>query len=98
MRSVLASIHLFNLVAFLAVLAGIVILALAGKTTDLAIMTGLVGILGSFKPWGATPPPDAPTGPTGTPDDPLSVAGPERTSSAPPVITEPNHEEPDPRP
>jgi glycerol uptake facilitator-like aquaporin len=36
--------------------------------------------------------------PTGTVDDPLSVAGPKSTSDAPPVITEPKHEEPDPRP
>jgi hypothetical protein len=69
------SVHLFNLVAFLAVLTAIVLLSLAGKATDLAIMTGLVGILGSFKPWGMSAPPE---GPAGTPDDPLSVAGAER--------------------
>ncbi len=50
--------HLHNLIAFLAVLAAIVTLALAGKATDLAIMTGLVGVLGSFRPWGAQPPAD----------------------------------------
>lgn len=52
------SVHLFNLVAFLAVLVAIVLLSLAGKSTDLAIMTGLVGILGSFKPWGMSALPD----------------------------------------
>jgi hypothetical protein len=50
-------IHLFNLVAFIAVIVSIVVLALAGDgKTDLAIMTGLVGVLGSFKPWGSAPP------------------------------------------
>jgi hypothetical protein len=53
------TIHTHNLVAFLAVLTAIVLLALAGKATDLAIMTGLVGVLGSFKPWGSVAP--APT-------------------------------------
>lgn len=42
---------LINLIAFLAVLVAIVMLSLAGKATDLSIMTGLVGVLGSFKPW-----------------------------------------------
>ncbi|WP_309646608.1 hypothetical protein [Phenylobacterium sp.] len=84
---ILHSPHLFNLIAFLAVLSAIVTLALAGKPTDLAIMTGLVGILGSFRPWGATPA-KTDEGPTGAPDDPLSVAGPETTSTAPPVQTE----------
>ncbi len=79
------SLHFFNLVAFLAVLVSIVVLALAGKATDLAIMTGLVGILGSFRPWGAAPPAE---GPTGAPNDPLSVAGPESKSDAAPVKTE----------
>ena len=55
MRNFFQNIHLFNLVAFLAVLVAIVVLALAGKATDLAIMTGLVGVLGSFKPWGSAP-------------------------------------------
>ena len=36
--------------------------------------------------------------PTGSPDDPLSVAGPERKSEAPPVQTERAHVETDPRP
>lgn len=53
-----ARAHLYNLVAFLCVLAAIVTLALAGKATDLAIMTGLVGVLGSFRPWGASAPAD----------------------------------------
>lgn len=57
------SVHLFNLVAFLAVLGSIVVLSLAGKATDLAIMTGLVGILGSFKPWGLSAPPEEPAKP-----------------------------------
>ncbi|WP_028970169.1 hypothetical protein [Sphingomonas sp. URHD0057] len=76
------SVHLFNLVAFLAVLSSIVVLSLAGKSTDLAIMTGLVGILGSFKPWGLAPPPD---GPSGTPGDPIAVAG--ANADAKPVET-----------
>lgn len=65
-----ASVHLYNLVAFIAVLGAIVALALAGKATDLAIMTGLVGVLGSFKPWGSAPPHE---GPTGTQTDPVTV-------------------------
>lgn len=56
MKAFLCSIHVFNLVAFLGVLIAIVILSLAGKSTDLAIMTGLVGVLGSFKPWGVQAP------------------------------------------
>ncbi len=71
-RQLYQSIHLFNLVAFLAVLVAIVILALAGKATDLAIMTGLVGVLGSFKPWGSTPPTDHTT-PAGTATDPIQT-------------------------
>lgn len=69
------SIHMHNLIAFLAVLAAIVALALAGKATDLAIMTGLVGVLGSFKPWGATPAPDGPqdVNVINPPDDPANV-------------------------
>ncbi len=55
MKSWRTNIHGYNLIAFIAVLGSIVILALAGSRTDLAIMTGLVGVLGSFKPWGATP-------------------------------------------
>lgn len=46
-------VHLGNLIGFIAVLTAIVLLSLAGKATDLAIMTGLVGVLGTFKPWGA---------------------------------------------
>ena len=42
-----------NLIAFVSVLAAIVALALAGKGTE-AIMTGLVGVLGSFRPWAAS--------------------------------------------
>jgi hypothetical protein len=51
-------IHVYNLIAFLGVLVSIVILAWNGKGTDLAIMTGLVGVLGSFKPWGMQAPAD----------------------------------------
>lgn len=40
-----------NLIAFLSVLVTIAALALAGKN-DAAILTGLVGVLGSFRPWG----------------------------------------------
>lgn len=42
--------HVLNLVAFLAVLGAIVALA-AGNHPDMAIITGLVGVLGSFRPW-----------------------------------------------
>lgn len=45
--------HLLNLIAFLAVLTAIVVLAKAGSP-DLAIVTGLVGVLGSFRPWSTT--------------------------------------------
>ncbi|MBO9574679.1 MAG: hypothetical protein J7494_02980 [Sphingobium sp.] len=41
---------MLNLIAFLAVLLTIAILALAGRN-DAAILTGLVGVLGSFRPW-----------------------------------------------
>lgn len=69
------AIHLYNLAAFLAVIIAIVALALLGNgKTDLAIMTGLVGVLGSFKPWGSAPPPEQ-KGPAGTQDDPLAVQG-----------------------
>jgi hypothetical protein len=44
------SVAVLNLAAFLAVLLSIVVLALAGKN-DAAILTGLVGVLGSFRPW-----------------------------------------------
>lgn len=67
-------IHLYNFLAFALVLAAIVILALAGKATDLAIMTGLVGVLGSFKPWGSAPPVEH-KGPSGSQDDPFAVEG-----------------------
>lgn len=43
-----------TLLAFLAVIAAIVLLALIaaykGTQTDLAIMTGLIGVLGTFRP------------------------------------------------
>ena len=39
-----------TLIAFLATLAAVVALALFGDRTDLAIMTGLVGVLGTFRP------------------------------------------------
>lgn len=47
-----------NLIAFLALIVAIVILsaigARTGKPTDLAIMTGLIGVLGTFRPRSAT--------------------------------------------
>lgn len=59
-----------NLVAFLAVVAAIVALALIGGTgSDLAIMTGLIGVLGTFRPRERTKPVE----PTGTPADLVSV-------------------------
>lgn len=42
--------HVLNLIAFLAVLGAIVALAM-GASRDMAIITGLVGVLGSFRPW-----------------------------------------------
>jgi hypothetical protein len=59
--------HWHNLIAFLAVLVVIGGLALFGKSTDLAIMTGLVGVLGSFRPWGMG------QAASGKPDDPVNV-------------------------
>lgn len=59
-----------NLIAFLAVVAAIVALALIGGTgSDLAIMTGLIGVLGTFRPRERT----KGTEPAGTPGDPVSV-------------------------
>ena len=52
-----APAHLLNLVAFLAVLGAIVLLSLQGGDTDLSIMTGLIGVLGSFRPWNSAAPP-----------------------------------------
>jgi hypothetical protein len=77
--------HLYNLIAFLAVLLAITGLAVFGEGTDLAIMTGLVGVLGTFRPWGATAPDDK--SPAGTRDDPLSVEG--GTHSAPVAVRGP---------
>jgi len=43
-----------NLIAFLSLIAAIVVLsalgAFTGKPADLAIMTGLIGVLGTFRP------------------------------------------------
>lgn len=57
MKRITCSIMVAQLASFLAVLAAIVALALAGSRTDLSIMTGLVGVLGSFRPWGNSHPP-----------------------------------------
>lgn len=58
-----------NLIAFLSVVSAIVALALIGGTgSDLAIMTGLIGVLGTFRPRERTK-----AEPTGTPGDPVSV-------------------------
>jgi hypothetical protein len=63
--------HLINLCAFITLLGAIVTLSLAGKATDLAIMTGLIGVLGTFRPWTANP---APTdSPAGTDEDPVKT-------------------------
>lgn len=48
-----------NLIAFLALLLAITVLALAGRG-DAAILTGLVGVLGSFRPWSAQQEPRKP--------------------------------------
>lgn len=52
MRRISCSVLVAQLVSFLAVLVAIVVLALASSKPDLSIMTGLVGVLGSFRPWG----------------------------------------------
>jgi len=58
-----------SLIAFMAVVSAIVALALIGGTgSDLAIMTGLIGVLGTFRPRER-----AKNEPTGTPADPVSV-------------------------
>jgi len=57
-RNLAATAHLYNLVAFLSVLIAIVILAMNGKALDAAIMVGLIGVLGSFRPWGTQSPQD----------------------------------------
>lgn len=48
-----------TLIAFLAVVGAIVVLAALaaykGQQTDLAIMTGLIGVLGTFKPRSTVP-------------------------------------------
>lgn len=75
-------IHTYNLYAFLAVLVVILVLSLFGQK-DLAVITGLVGILGSFKPWGSAP--TDKHGPAGTPADPIAVAG---ATNAPSVKVE----------
>jgi len=60
-----------NLIAFLSLIAAIVILsaigARTGKPADLAIMTGLIGVLGTFRPKSNG------TEPAGTPADPVNV-------------------------
>jgi hypothetical protein len=52
-----------NLIAFLAIIAAIVLLsglgAFTGKPADLAIMTGLVGVVGTFRPKPPGTPPAA---------------------------------------
>jgi hypothetical protein len=65
--------NISNLIAFLAVIGAIVFLA-SGRTStvDLSIMTGLIGVLGSFRPWTAS---SQQHGPSGTPADPLAVEG-----------------------
>jgi hypothetical protein len=63
-------VHTYNLIAFLCVLGAIVALSLLGQR-DLAVITGLVGILGSFKPWGSAPSKDE--GPSGTTADPVKT-------------------------
>lgn len=66
-----------GLAAFVATLLSIVLLSKIGGTgADLAIMTGLVGVLGMLAP-GMVPSrgndPKKPAQPAGTPSDPVSV-------------------------
>lgn len=63
-------IHICNLIGFISVIVAIVILAQGDKGADLAIMTGLVGVLGTFKPWSHPPTDDAASGKV---DDPVHV-------------------------
>lgn len=63
--------HWHNLIAFLAVLAAIVALSVWAEA-DLAIVTGLVGVLGSFRPWGMG------QAASGKADDPVNVVEPEK--------------------
>jgi hypothetical protein len=58
--------HWHNLIAFLAVLFGIVMLTLNGKAQD-AVVVGLVGVLGTFRPWGMG------LGASGKSDDPVNI-------------------------
>ncbi len=74
----MAHTGLFTFLAFIGVLVAIVALALLGEGTDIAILTGLVGVLGSFKPW--TPQAAAPV-------EPLRGRSPPHVLPRPPVIT-----------
>lgn len=78
------STHAFNLIAFLALLLAIVVLALAGTRADQAVLVGLVGVIGTFRPWSAAV---APEGPAGTTRDPIAVQG--ADDGKKPVATEP---------
>lgn len=61
------SIGVLNLIAFLAVLLAIVVLAFAGKGSE-AVMVGLIGVIGSFRPWNTNQ-----HSATGKPSDPVNV-------------------------
>jgi hypothetical protein len=60
------STAVLNLIAFLAVLLVIGALAMWGKG-DAAIMTGLIGVVGSFRPW------QSQDQASGRPADPVNV-------------------------
>lgn len=64
------SVGVLNLIAFLAVLIAIVVLAYAGKGSE-AVMVGLIGVIGSFRPWNVN------QSATGKKDDPVNVTQPE---------------------
>lgn len=66
-----------GLAAFVATLVAVVLLSkIGGSGADLAIMTGLIGVLGMLAP-GLVPSrgndPKKPAQPAGTPSDPVSV-------------------------
>lgn len=64
-----------GLIAFIATLIAVVLLSkIGGSGADLAIMTGLIGVLGMLAP-GLVPSRgnERATTPTGKPDDPVSV-------------------------
>lgn len=66
--------HVSNLIAFLAVVVLIgVIMLNRSNSADIAIMTGLIGVLGSFKPWSNPGPLTKQVEVTNTPENPVQT-------------------------